>query len=111
MNDSHALEVKKHVRVYLLVFAALLVGTVLTVGAAYIPDHLIPFGESGGIALALLIAGVKAFLVAGYFMHLISEKKLIYSILIFTGLFFAALLYLTIWSMEPQNLIHIRNVT
>src|SRR5882672_922289 len=83
-----------HVRRYLFVFYALLFGTVITVAASYI--H---FGHrSINIAVALFIATIKAFLVAGYFMHLISEKKLIYSVLAFTGFFFAGMMYLTVWS-------------
>lgn len=106
MSDNHTHdEVKKHVRGYIIIFIALLVGTALTVMASYI--H---FGSkdsnTANIAVALIIACTKAFLVAGYFMHLISEKKMIYSILAFTVFFFAGLMYLTIWSMEPQNLIH-----
>ncbi len=108
MSDQHSdHDVSKHVRGYILVFVALLVGTVLTVWASYI--H---FGNKdsnvANIAVAMVIACTKAFLVAGYFMHLISEKKLIYSILAFTGFFFVGLMYLTIWSMEPQNLIHFK---
>ena len=50
------------------------------------------------ITIALFIASVKALLVAGFFMHLISEKKAIYSTLAVTGFFFAAMLYLFLWS-------------
>jgi hypothetical protein len=46
--------------------------------------------------------------VAGYFMHLISEKKMIYGILLATVFFFAGLMYLTVWSMNPESLVHIR---
>ncbi len=60
------------------------------------------------VAIALFIACVKGFLVAGYFMHLISEKKMIYGILLATVFFFAGLMYLTIWSMSPDSLIHIK---
>lgn len=106
MSDTHH-DVSKHVRGYFIVFAALLVGTILTVWASFI--H---FGakdsNTANIVVALVIALTKAFLVAGYFMHLISEKKLIYSILAFTAFFFAGLMFLTIWSMEPLNLIHIK---
>ena len=56
--------------------------------------------------MALFIACVKGFLVAGYFMHLISEKKMIYGILMATVFFFAGLMGLTIWSMNPNSLIH-----
>ena len=110
MSDHHhsADEIKKHVKKYLFVFGALIVGTIITVLVSYYD-----FGSVGAtVAVALLIASVKAFLVAGYFMHLISEKKMIYSILVATVFFFIALMFLTLWSMEPQNLIHIRrNVT
>jgi hypothetical protein len=46
--------------------------------------------------------------VAGFFMHLISERKMIYCVLAFTGFFFAALMFLTLWSMGHENLIHFR---
>jgi cytochrome c oxidase subunit 4 len=83
-----------HVRPYLIVFFALLIGTALTVWASYI--H---FGSKAiNIAVALVIASVKASLVAGYFMHLISERKLIYGVLISTGFFFLGLMFLTVWA-------------
>jgi cytochrome c oxidase subunit 4 len=84
--------VAEHVRRYLYVFYALLFGTLVTVGASYIPfgDHAI------NIAVALVIACCKASLVGGFFMHLISERKMIYGLLIFTGIFFLGLMFLTI---------------
>ena len=108
MSENHTShDVSKHVRGYLIVFGALLIGTILTVWASYI--H---FGAKdsnvANIAVALIIASVKAFLVAGYFMHLISEKKMIYSILAFTGFFVAGLVFLTLWSMDPSSIIHIK---
>jgi cytochrome c oxidase subunit 4 len=107
MSDHHGHNIHDEVRRYLLVFGALLVGTVVTVGAYYL--HLSSVALT--IAVALFIASVKAFLVAGYFMHLISEKKMIYGILMATVFFFAGLMYLTIWSMQPTSLIHIKHVT
>lgn len=90
-HDEHF---SQHVRRYLYVFYALLFGTLITVGASFIP-----FGSRGiNIAVALCIAGGKAFLVAGYFMHLISERKMIYGVLAFTAFFFAGLMALTLWS-------------
>lgn len=105
MSHTHSPEeIKKSVRKYLWVFAALLVGTVITVAASYI--HFENFKIT--VALALFIASIKAFLVAGWFMHLISERKMIYFVLITTVFFFAGLVYLTLWSMAPESLIHIR---
>jgi cytochrome c oxidase subunit 4 len=83
-----------HIRRYLYVFYALLFGTIVTVLASYIQ-----FGHhSINIAVALFIASGKAFLVAGYFMHLISEKKMIYGILGFTAFFFIGLMFLTLYA-------------
>jgi hypothetical protein len=42
-------------------------------------------------------------------MHLISEKKMIYGILIATVFFFTGLMFLTIWSMDHNSLIHMSN--
>jgi cytochrome c oxidase subunit 4 len=94
-HHDQAEHVKKHVRVYVGVFIALLVGTLITVGASYIQFS----SNAANIALALVIAIVKASLVAGFFMHLVSEKKTIYVVLVFTAFFFAGLMALTIWAM------------
>jgi caa(3)-type oxidase subunit IV len=96
MSDDHSPEqFRHHVRRYLFVFYALLFGTVITVGASYIP-----FGHHAvNVGVALAIACGKAFLVAGYFMHLVSERKMIYGIMIFTAFFFIGLMFLTIWSV------------
>src|SRR5215467_2998622 len=92
-----------HIRRYLFVFWALIFGTVITVAASYIP-----FGNREiNIGVALLIAICKASLVACYFMHLISERKMIYGIMAFTAFFFVGLMFLTIWSFAdfPRNTI------
>lgn len=83
-----------HIRRYLFVFVALIFGTIFTVWASYIHFE----SRAINIALALVIASTKAFLVAGFFMHLISEKKMIYSIMAFTVFFFVGLMGLTLWS-------------
>ena len=43
----------------------------------------------------MLLAAFKAGLVAYIFMHLSAEKKLIYRVLVFTGIFVFALFWLT----------------
>ena len=106
MSDHDAHDVQRAVKKYLFVFGALIVGTIVTVLANFINFNSVALT----IAVALFIASIKAFLVAGYFMHLISERKMIYGILLATVFFFAGLMYLTIWSMEPANLIHYKNV-
>jgi cytochrome c oxidase subunit 4 len=106
MSDHDSPQHEVHsVRGYLFVYFALLAGTVLTVWASFI--H---FGSSGiNIAVALVIACVKASLVAGYFMHLISERKMIYCVLIFTAIFFTGLMFLTLYAhhdFPPQTITH-----
>ena len=81
-----------HVRRYLFVFYALLFGTLATVGASYIPWG----NREVNIGVALFIAAGKASLVACYFMHLISERKMIYGIMGFTAFFFMGLMFLTL---------------
>jgi cytochrome c oxidase subunit 4 len=110
-HDHSAEEVRKHVNRYLLIGLALMIGTGLTVWAAFIDfGKFLPGGESvnWNVIVALIIACAKGFLVVGFFMHLISEKKMIYSVLAFTVFFFAALMYLTIWSMEHSNIVHLQ---
>lgn len=92
MNAQPNDDFSHHVRRYLYVFYALIFGTLVTVGASYIP-----FGNREiNIAVALFIAVSKASLVACYFMHLISERKMIYGILAFTAFFFLGLMFLTL---------------
>jgi cytochrome c oxidase subunit 4 len=90
MSD-HSADISKHVRGYLLVGAALLLGTLLTVWASYLD-----LGHHWNIVLALIIATAKASLVALFFMHLISEKAMIYLVLGFTAFFFVSLMFITV---------------
>ena len=98
MTSDHAADlghdpadIDKHVRVYITVFVALMVLTVVTVAISYL--HLaVPIA----VAVALFVATIKGALVAGYFMHLISEKKLIIAVLALTAVFFVALMALPI---------------
>lgn len=90
-------DVAAHVRTYMIVFGSLMVLTVVTVALYYI--HLPTFPA---IALALLVATVKGTLVACYFMHLLSEKKLILVTMFLTLLaFFAVLLGPMITESNP----------
>jgi len=58
------------------------------------------------VSVALLVATVKGSLVACYFMHLISEKKLIYAVLALTVVFFIALLALPVVTVHNGFWIH-----
>lgn len=99
MSESHShspQEIAKHNKLYVGVFIALLVGTVVTVGLNYL--HFDSFVVT--VSVALLVAVVKAFLVAGFFMHLISEKTAIYAMLAATVFFLIGMMVLTMWSLH-----------
>ena len=85
MSDHN---IESHIKVYWNVFFALLAFTVLTVAVSYI--------EFGSIFwtlfVGLLIACIKGYLVAAYFMHLNDETKTIYSILVLSVIFLAVLM-------------------
>ena len=91
MTSDHAVDIDKHVRIYITVFVALMVLTIVTVAISYL-DLSVPIA----VTVALFVAIVKGSLVAGYFMHLVSEKKLIYAVLALTVAFFVALLALPV---------------
>ena len=94
MNIEHTPEeIKKHVKIYISVFAALTALTVITVTVSYL--HL-PIHQA--VLVALAIATIKGSLVALFFMHLISEKQIIYWVLGLTFIFFAVLLLIPNYS-------------
>ena len=96
----HVEDVRKHVRVYVAVFAALAVLTVVTVAVAYLDLSVVP-----ALVVALLIATVKGGLVAGYFMHLLSEKRLITSLVVLTlGLLIAMFFLFTVAYFDQDGL-------
>ena len=101
MTTDHAADIDRHVKVYISVFVALMVLTVITVAISRL--HLsVPVA----VTVALLVATIKGSLVACYFMHLISEKKLIYAVLGLTVVFFVALLSLPVFTHANGYWIH-----
>jgi cytochrome c oxidase subunit 4 len=101
MTSDHAVDIDRHVRVYITVFVALMALTIVTVAVSRF--HL-PLPVA--VTVALLVATIKGSLVACYFMHLISEKKLIYAVLVLTAVFFAALLALPVVTVSNGYWIH-----
>jgi cytochrome c oxidase subunit 4 len=86
MQSDHA-DIRKSIRSYLMVGAALFAFTGITVAVNQV--HLaVPFA----IAVALIIASLKGSMVASVFMHLSHEKKWIYAALVLTVIGFIILL-------------------
>jgi caa(3)-type oxidase subunit IV len=97
MADSPE-EIKKSVRKILWIGGILAVCTVLTVwlSTVELPTH----GQN--IIVGMILATIKAGLVALIFMHLNHEAKLIYKFLAFTFVFVTALFLLFYWSsLDP----------
>ena len=88
-------EIKKHIKAYTIVGINLLIFTGITVWIATVDlgsDHI-------NYGVGILIATFKAALVALIFMHLNHERPLIYQVLLFTGIFAAGLMVLTIFHL------------
>ena len=98
-HANHA-DIDRQVRTYIIIFVTLMALTFVTVAISRL--HL-PVPAAVGLALA--VASVKGGLVAAYFMHLISERKLIWWVLWFTiSCFIAVLLLPVVTHLDPiQN--------
>lgn len=94
---EHAVDFNKYVRLCGVIFLVVLCAISAMVAASF--AH-IGEGWTLKVTIILSIAVVNAFLVAGYLMHLLSEKKLVYTVLAFTVCFFIGLVGLTIWAMS-----------
>ena len=101
MTNDHAVDIDKHVRIYITVFVVLMVLTIVTVAVS---RYHLPVPVA--VSVALLVATIKGSLVACYFMHLISEKKLIYAVLALTAFFFIVLLALPVVTHSNGFWIH-----
>ena len=98
--SAHGTEsVHKQTKIYKVVGCVLFAATVATVAAAEW-HHL---GITLGIFVAVLIATFKGSLVAGYFMHLSAERKMIYWVLALTAFFFVAMIVLIMWTHGDQQ--------
>jgi len=91
--DVHHVQLEQ--KRFLIVYAVLIVGTVLTVGMYYV--HFEEMWQT--IAVALLIAAVKGACVAAVFMHLWHGERDLYHILLYTGVVVVGLFSLTILSI------------
>ncbi len=82
ISESEAARVREHLRVYVMVFVALAVLTVVTVAISYLrlPTAL-------AISVAMVVATVKGSLVALYFMHLVTEERVILYLLVLCAAF------------------------
>jgi len=89
-------ELKQFVRNCYVVFGSLMVLTIVTVGLSYMQ-----WAVQTAIVVGLTVAVIKGSLVALYFMHLISEKRIIYWTLALTACFFFMVMAIPVsWYMD-----------
>lgn len=95
--EGHAVDLNRYIRLCAVVFLVVLCTT-----SAMIATSFSQVGEGWTLKVAVIlgIAVVNAFLVAGYLMHLLSEKRLVYTVLALTVCFFIGLMGLTLWAMD-----------
>jgi caa(3)-type oxidase subunit IV len=96
MSESHSVDFKSYFRRCFYVFIAVVCTTSLMITTSFLPHY----GWPAKVAAIIAIACVNAFVVAGFLMHLLSEKKMIFTVLAFTVFFFAGLMGLTLWAMH-----------
>ena len=100
MSDNN---MTHHIENYRKVFIFLLIGTALTVWASYL-EFNVQNSIAGAIFVGLTIASIKGYLVAANFMHLNSEKKIIYWILLLTIFFLIPLLFVhLLWDLNNMS--------
>jgi heme/copper-type cytochrome/quinol oxidase subunit 4 len=98
-SQSHGRPVDFHdyLRRCLYIFIAILCATSLMIWISYLPEH---YTWAAKVGMILAVASANAFVVAGFLMHLISEKKMIYTVLAFTVFFVIGLFALTLYAMH-----------
>ena len=91
MSGSGDEDIKHHIKVYIGVFTALMVATVITVSVSYMRLAIL-----FAVTVAIIVATVKGSLVAAYFMHLKSEKPAIFWLLMLTASFWVLLMFMPV---------------
>jgi hypothetical protein len=106
MSESEKpVSMQSYAKLCAIIFGVLVATTGCMIYASFLPH----FGWPAKAAIILAIAAINAFLVAGHLMHLLSEKKLVYTVLAFTVFFVIGLAGLTIWAMHdfpPTTAVH-----
>jgi heme/copper-type cytochrome/quinol oxidase subunit 4 len=95
---GHPVDFNSYLRRCIAILAVVLCAVGLMIWASYLPQDRFSWSEK--VVIILLIASVNAFFVAGFLMHLLSERKMVYTILGFTVSFVIGLFGLTIWAMN-----------
>ena len=97
-NKSDYMEdIQHHVKVYINVFIALAILTVVTVAVSFLDVSFIE-----AFFIAITVATIKGSLVLSYFMHLLEEKPAVIWILVTTMVTFLILMFIPLISLTDQ---------
>jgi caa(3)-type oxidase subunit IV len=96
-THEHPVDFPSYLRRCLFIFLAILCATSLMIWISFLPEH---YTWAAKVGMILAVATANAFVVAGFLMHLISEKKMIYTVLAFTVFFVIGLFALTLYAMN-----------
>ena len=94
MNTENIIKhVHQQIKNYVIIFGLLMILSVVTVLLSSLQVQV-----GFGVALALIVAGIKGSLVAGIFMHMFTEKiSVVNLVLIFSGIFFLVMIGLILF--------------
>src|ERR1039457_5106178 len=94
---GHPVNFENYLPLCVFIFIAILCATSLMIWISFLPEH---YTWAAKVRMILGVAAANAFVVAGFLMHLISEKKMIYAVLGFTVFFIIGLFALTLYAMH-----------
>jgi cytochrome c oxidase subunit 4 len=97
IKENHAEDIQHHIKVYVNVFIALAILTVITVAVSFLDVSFIE-----AFFIAITVATIKGSLVLSFFMHLLEEKPAVIWILATTMVAFLILMFIPLISLTDQ---------
>ena len=96
-KNDHIEDIRRDLKVYINVFIALAILTVVTVAVSFLDVSFIE-----AFFIAITVATIKGSLVLSYFMHLLEEKPAVIWILVTTMVTFLILMFIPLISLTDQ---------
>ena len=96
-NSNHEEDIQHHIKIYMNVFIALAILTVVTVAVSFLDVSFIE-----AFFIAITVATIKGSLVLSFFMHLLEEKPAVIWILATTMVAFLILMFIPLISLTDQ---------
>ena len=97
-SDDQVEDIQHHIKIYMNVFIALAVLTLVTVAVSFLKVSFIE-----AFFIAITVATIKGSLVLSYFMHLLDEKPAVIWILATTMIAFLILMFIPLISLTDST--------